>query len=68
MPLYNFALPIAVVPRASVGFPGAQANPTKVRFTSLIFANHVVTTSIFFNDCSAFWTLFGVSGDPIGRL
>merc|ERR1719414_2787847 len=54
-----FIVPIAVIPGASMRLPGAKTNPAKVSFAGLVLANHVITTSVLFDDRPAFGTLFG---------
>ena len=63
-----FIVPIAVIPGASMRLPGAKTNPAKISFAGLVLANHVITTSVLFDDRPAFGTLFGVGGYPIGSL
>lgn len=59
---------VTIVPGRSVRLPRSQANPAKVSFASLVFANHVIAATIFFNDGATSRTLFGVGRNPVGRL
>lgn len=61
-----FIISVAIVPRAAMRLPRTKTNPTKVCFTRLILANHVIASTIFLNGCSTSWTLFGIGRYPIG--
>ena len=44
--------------------PFLHAQPTKIIFASCCFTAHVIASTIFFDGCETFWTIFGVDRNP----